>query len=115
MRNIYISAIGLTSVGEHWETSLRELALQAIMAAQQDLAIYAGTPTPRPEALFVGNMLAGELSRQEHLGALVADYAGLPVERDKVRAALRRRSPHPRPAPRAAPRCARRCWPWVRG
>ena len=28
-------------------------------------------------SLFVGNMLAGELSRQEHLGALVADFAGL--------------------------------------
>jgi len=27
--------------------------------------------------LFVGNMLAGELSRQEHLGALIADFAGL--------------------------------------
>src|SRR5579859_430027 len=77
MRNIYIAGVGLTPVGEHWETSLRELALQAVLAAQQDQQIQAGSLAPRPEALFVGNMLAGELSGQAHLGALVADYAGL--------------------------------------
>lgn len=77
MRNIYISGVGLTPVGEHWETSLRELALQAVLAAQQDREIQAGPFAPPPEALFVGNMLAGELSGQEHLGALIADYAGL--------------------------------------
>ncbi len=71
MRNIFISGIGITPVGEHWETSLRELALQAIHAAQQD------APGLKPEALFVGNMLAPQLSRQAHLGALIADFAGL--------------------------------------
>jgi acetyl-CoA C-acetyltransferase len=77
MRDIYIAGIGLTPVGEHWESSLRELALQALLAAQQDYAQHAGSLAPRPEALFVGNMLAGELSAQEHLGALIADYAGM--------------------------------------
>jgi acetyl-CoA C-acetyltransferase len=77
MRPIYLAAVGLTPVGEHWQTSLRELALQAVLAAQQDLSQHAGAFAPRPEALFVGNMLAGELSGQEHLGALVADFAGL--------------------------------------
>src|SRR5439155_1631308 len=71
MRNVYIAGLGLTPVGEHWHSSLRELALQAIKAAQQD------APGLKPEALFVGNMLSGELSRQEHLGALIADYAGM--------------------------------------
>ena len=88
MRNIYIAGIGLTPVGEHWENSLRELALQAVMAAQQDLAIQAGTLAPPPEALFVGNMLAGELSGQEHLGALIADYCGMRgIEASTVEAA----------------------------
>lgn len=77
MRSIYLSGIGLTPVGEHWDTALRELALQAILAAQQDAAAQTGGAAPTPQALFVGNMLAGELSRQEHLGALVADFAGL--------------------------------------
>jgi acetyl-CoA C-acetyltransferase len=88
MRDLYIAAAGLTPVGEHWHTSLRELALQAILAAQQDLAQHAGAFAPRPEALYVGNMLAGELSGQEHLGALVADYAGLRgIEASTVEAA----------------------------
>jgi acetyl-CoA C-acetyltransferase len=88
MRNIFVSGIGLTPVGEHWETSLRELALQAVLAAQQDQKIQGGAFAPRPEALFVGNMLAGELSGQEHLGALIADYAGLRgIEASTVEAA----------------------------
>ena len=77
MRPIYLAGLGLTPVGEHWESGLRQLALEAILAAQQDLSQHAGPHTPRPEAVFVGNMLAGQLSGQEHLGALVADYAGL--------------------------------------
>jgi acetyl-CoA C-acetyltransferase len=71
MREVYVAGIGLTPVGEHWGASLRELALDAIEAARRD------APAVKPEALFVGNMLAGELSHQEHLGALIADFAGL--------------------------------------
>ena len=71
MREVYIAGVGLTPVGEHWDTSLRVLALEAIHAAQHD------APGLKPEALFVGNMLAPELSRQAHLGALIADFAGL--------------------------------------
>lgn len=78
MRDIYIAAAGLTPVGEHWELSLRELGLQALMAAQADLEAHnPALQHLEPQALFVGNMLAGELSRQEHLGALIADFAGL--------------------------------------
>jgi acetyl-CoA C-acetyltransferase len=58
-------------VGEHWEISLRELALQAIEAARQD------SHGLKPQALFVANMLAPSLSNQAHLGVLVADFAGL--------------------------------------
>jgi len=71
MRDIYINGLGTLPVGEHWETSLRELAVQAIQAALKD------APGLKPEALFVGNMLAGQLSHQEHLGALIADFAGM--------------------------------------
>jgi acetyl-CoA C-acetyltransferase len=40
------------------------------------------------DALYVGNMLSGELTGQEHIGALVADFAGLRgVEAVKVEAA----------------------------
>ncbi len=71
MTDIIIAGIGQTSVGEHWDTSLRSLALQPIQAAIQDSGGL------KPQVLYVGNMLATSLSRQAHLGALLADYAGL--------------------------------------
>ncbi len=71
MTEIIIAGIGQTTVGEHWETSLRDLAYHALNAAIKDAGGL------RPQALFVGNMLAPNLSRQAHLGALIADYAGL--------------------------------------
>jgi len=82
MREVVISGVGQVAAGEHWETSLRHLALHAIQGALAD----AGQP--RVDALYVGNMLSGELTGQEHLGALVADFAGLRgVEALKVEAA----------------------------
>lgn len=42
----------------------------------------------RADALYVGNMLGGELASQEHLGVLVAEYAGLTgIEAVRVEAA----------------------------
>jgi acetyl-CoA C-acetyltransferase len=82
MTDVLIAGIGQTPVGEHWDTSLRELAYQAIEAAQQDAGGL------RPQALFVGNMLAPTLSGQTHLGALLADFAGLTgIEASVVEAA----------------------------
>ncbi len=71
MTNVSIIGIGKTEVGEHWDTSLRHLAWYAIEAALDDAA------TTAIDAIFVGNMLAGSLSHQDHLGALVADFAGM--------------------------------------
>lgn len=71
MTEVIIAGLGQTAVGEHWDTSLRELAFKAIEAALRD----AGGM--QPQALYVGNMLAPNLSRQAHLGALLADIAGL--------------------------------------
>ena len=74
MTDVVIAGIGQTPVGEHWELSLRELALDAI----QDANLDAGGL--KAQALFVGNMLAPNLSNQAHLGALIADYAGLRLD-----------------------------------
>ncbi|MBM3151467.1 MAG: thiolase domain-containing protein [Chloroflexi bacterium] len=71
MPEVAIAGIGQTGVGEHWDVSLRELGFRAMDAAMQDAGGI------RPSALFVGNMLAPSLSRQAHLGALLADFAGL--------------------------------------
>ena len=82
MRDVVIIGIGQTPVGEHWEKSLRHLAHDAIMAAMQDAGIETA------DALYVGNMLSGQLAGQEHLGALIADFIGLRgIEAMKVEAA----------------------------
>ena len=71
MTDVVIAGIGQTEVGEHWEIGLRELAFAAIQNAVRDAGGL------RPQSLFVGNMLAPNLSNQAHLGVLLADYAGL--------------------------------------
>jgi len=71
MRDVSIIGIGQTRVGEHWDTSLRHLALEAIKGAALEADV------DRVDGLFVGNMLAGELSGQGNLGALIADFVGL--------------------------------------
>lgn len=82
MRDVSIIGIGQTEVGEHWGKSLRHLAGDAVLAAMRDAGIE------RADALYVGNMLSGELNGQEHLGALIADFVGLRgIEAVKVEAA----------------------------
>jgi len=71
MTDVVIAGVGQTPVGEHWDTSLRELSLKAIEGAIQDAGGI------QPQALFVSNMLAPTVSGQAHLGALIADFAGL--------------------------------------
>ncbi len=82
MRPVAVLGIGQTAVGEHWERSLRDLATQAGLAAMRDAGLE------HVQAVFVGNMLSGLLTRQENLGALVADWLGqLPAEAFKIEAA----------------------------
>jgi len=71
MRDVSIIGIGQTPVREHWEKDLRQLATAAVLAALQDAHV------DQVDAIYVGNMLSGELTRQEHLGALIADQLGL--------------------------------------
>ncbi|MCS7011748.1 MAG: thiolase domain-containing protein [Anaerolineales bacterium] len=71
MTDVIIAGIGQTPVGEHWETSLRNLARQAIEQALDDARGL------KPTALFAANVLAPNLSRQAHVGTLLTDFAGL--------------------------------------
>src|SRR5512138_992249 len=71
MTDVVIAGVGQTEVGEHWSIGLRDLAFSAIREALKDAGEL------KPQALFVGNMLAPNLSNQAHLGVLLADYAGL--------------------------------------
>ena len=82
MRDVSIIGIGQTKVAEHWDRSLRHLAGDSVLAAMKDASIETA------DALYVGNMLSGLLTGQEHLGALIADFVGLRgIEAVKVEAA----------------------------
>jgi acetyl-CoA C-acetyltransferase len=71
MREVAIIGIGQIPVGEHWESSLRMLAADAILNALKDAGLSM------VDSLYVGNGYSASYSSQTQLGALVADYAGL--------------------------------------
>jgi acetyl-CoA C-acetyltransferase len=80
--NVAVIGVGLGKVGEHWEKSLRDLAIESIWMAFEDSGI------DKVDALYVGNMSSGPFVEQEHIGALIADFAGLgPIPAVKVEAA----------------------------
>jgi acetyl-CoA C-acetyltransferase len=82
MREIAVIGIGQTKVDEHWDRSLRSLAIEAVINAMRD------ADRASVDGLFVGNMLAPILDHQNNLGALIADQSGLKhTEAVKIEAA----------------------------
>ena len=73
MRDIAIIGVGCTEFGELWDTSFRELFVEAGVSAIEDANIQGG----KIDALYVGNMSGGRFIEQEHIGSLIADYSGL--------------------------------------
>lgn len=70
MREVAILGVGQTPVREHWDISLRALAVEAGRAALADADV------DRVDAVYVSNMNSDRLVGQRHLGPLVADYLG---------------------------------------
>ncbi len=82
MRKVAVLGIGQTKISEHWGISLKEIAGNAIFAALED------AERESVEGIFIGNMLSGSLNKQENLGSLLPDWAGLkPVEGVKIETA----------------------------
>ena len=73
MRSVSIIGISCTKFGERWDVSLRDMIAEAGVMAIEDAKITGD----QIEALFVGNMSGGRFVEQEHIGALIADCAGL--------------------------------------
>lgn len=71
MREVSIIGVGRTPVGEHWGSSLRMLAAEAVREALKNAGLS------QVDALYLGNAYGASVSSQAHLGALVADYVGL--------------------------------------
>ena len=70
MQEVAILGVGQVPVREHWDLSLRQLAVDAGRAAMADAGV------DKIDGLFVSNMTSGRLNKQRHLGALVADHLG---------------------------------------
>lgn len=77
MRDVVIVGAGQTKFGEHWEKSLRALAVEAGLKAIEDAGIYSKDI----EAIYGGNMSAGSTTYQDHIGPLLADFTGLAINK----------------------------------
>lgn len=73
MRKVFVIGVGQTPVSKGKELRGRYMARDAIQQAMQAASIEPADVT----ALFVGNMMAGILGKQQQLGPLYADAAGL--------------------------------------
>ena len=69
MRNVAVVGVGQTKFGEHWDKSLRDMIVEAGLAAMKD----ASVERKDVQSLFIGCMSSGRYTGQEHLGALAAD------------------------------------------
>jgi acetyl-CoA C-acetyltransferase len=71
MREVAVVGVGMTRFGELWQTSLRDLFVEAAQAAMQSAEVKS------VDSIFVGNMAGGQFVGQEHLGPLMADHLGM--------------------------------------
>src|SRR5579872_1985325 len=70
---IAVTGTGITNFGELWNKSLTDLAQESIKLALKDAKIQP----EKIDAVFVGNMLAGNLSGQNHLGPTITSLLNL--------------------------------------
>jgi len=73
VRDVYVIGVHQTPVSRDPKQRGRHLAARSLRAAIDD----AGIEPERIRALLIGNMASGILGRQQQLGSLIADYAGM--------------------------------------
>ncbi len=82
MRDVAVVGVGMNKWGELWEKSLRDIFVEAALAAMDDAGV------DKIEALYVGSMAPGLFTGQEHLESLLADYLGVcPIPATRVESA----------------------------
>ncbi len=70
MREVAVVGVGMTPFGEIWEKSLRDLFVEAALAAIDNAKV------DHLDYMTVGCMSSGLFVGQEHLGSVMADYLG---------------------------------------
>ncbi|HEX6998926.1 MAG TPA: beta-ketoacyl synthase N-terminal-like domain-containing protein [Gammaproteobacteria bacterium] len=73
MREVFIAGVAQLPVTSDADTRERGLGAAAVKAALE----HAGVAASEVDALYAGNMMGGILGRQQQIGGLIADYAGL--------------------------------------
>ena len=71
-KKVYVAGQGMTKIVRKDPRSLREMGGEAIKKAVAEARIDPGSVG----ALYVGNMLAGMLSGQQHIGPLLSQAGG---------------------------------------
>ncbi|MDO8647487.1 MAG: thiolase domain-containing protein, partial [Candidatus Diapherotrites archaeon] len=78
-----IIGTGLTQFGELWDKGLKDLLAEAQLKALDSAKI-----SPKQiDMIFTGNMISGELTGQEHLGAMAAEILGINAASTRVEGA----------------------------
>ncbi len=72
MREVCVVGVGMSEWGEVWRASIRDLFVDAAMNAIKSAGV------DHLDSLYVGCMSGGLFVGQEHIGALMADYLGMP-------------------------------------
>lgn len=80
---IRVAGTGLTKFGEAWDKSLEDLALEAAIEAISESRLISHDL----DAIFVGNMLYGKISNQDHIGSLVSSLLGVAVPAFRIEGA----------------------------
>lgn len=71
MREVGIIGVGMTRFKEHWDSSLRDLCVEAALKALDDAKV------PMIDSIYVGSMSSGLFVEQEHIGPMFAEYLGV--------------------------------------
>lgn len=72
-KEVAVIGVGISKFGELWDRSLRSLITEVGIKAVEDAEINPN----KIEALFGGNMSAGQFVKQEHIAALTMDQSAL--------------------------------------
>ncbi len=72
MRTVCVVGAGMSTWGEVWRKSFRQLFVDAALEAIEKSGV------DHLDSLYIGCMSGGLFVHQEHLGSLMADYLGMP-------------------------------------
>ncbi len=80
---VAVVGTGLTQFGELWNKGIKDLLAEAQLKALED-AKMSGKDI---QMIYTGNMVSGELTGQEHLGAMASENLGLNIPSTRIEGA----------------------------